>query len=126
MGHLAVSRLTVLYDSECALCRRIQGWMQNQPKYVEVAFVAATSAEAYRRYPKLNHAITLDDLTVISERGAVYWGPKAWLMCMWALKQYRPWALRLSAPELLPTTKRVLASISENRYRISKAVGTKV
>jgi len=99
--------------------------MQNQPKYVEVAFVAATSAAAYRRYPKLNHAITLDDLTVISERGAVYWGPKAWLMCMWALKLYRPWALRLSTPELLPTTKRVLASISENRYRISKAVGTK-
>ena len=67
---------------------------------------------------QLDHALTLTDLTVISDKGALYSGPKAWLMCLWALRDYREWALRLSSPELLPTAKRVISMISQNRYQL--------
>ena len=113
--------LTVLYDSQCGLCRRAQAWLLNKPKYLELVFVPARSDEARSRYPQLNHDLTLTDLTVISDEGAVYAGPKAWLMCLWALRQYREWALRLSSPELLPTTKRVISTISQNRYQLEGA-----
>ena len=89
--------LTVLYDPQCGLCRRAQAWIMSKPKYLELVFVPASSDEARSRYPQLNHSLTLTDLTVISDQGAVYCGPKAWLMCLWALREYREWALRLSS-----------------------------
>jgi len=113
--------LTVLYDANCGLCKRAQAWLMTKPKYVELIFVPATSEEARWRYPQLDHDLTLNDLTVIGDDGAVYCGPKAWLMCLWALRQYREWSLRLSSPELLPTAKRVISMISQNRYQLEGA-----
>jgi len=93
----------------------------SKPKYLDLVFVPASSDEARSRYPQLDHALTLTDLTVISDQGAVYRGPKAWLMCLWALREYREWSLRLSTPELLPTAKRVISMISQNRYQLDGA-----
>ena len=118
-----MSYLTVLYDPECGLCKRAHDWLAEQSKLVELNFVACASEEARKRYPQLNHALTTKDLTVISDEGWVYFGPKAWLMVLWALTRYRDWAYRLSTPELLPTTKRVVSAISQNRYQISRATG---
>jgi predicted DCC family thiol-disulfide oxidoreductase YuxK len=118
-----MSTLTVLYDPVCGLCQRAHGWLADQPKLVELRFVPCNSEEARRRYPRLNHALTQQDLTVVGEEGAVYFGPKAWVMVLWALARYREWAYRLSSPELLPTTRRVVSLISQNRYQISRATG---
>ncbi len=114
-------QLTVLYDPQCGLCCRVHAWLLAQPKYVEIAFVPVASEEARRRFPELNHALTLRDVTVITDEGAVYWGAKAWLMCLWALHRYREWAFRLSSPELLPTARRVVSMISQNRHRLAGA-----
>ena len=113
-----MAKLTVLYDPQCGLCCRVKDWVSNQPKYVDLVFVPANSEDARYRYPQLNHPRTLSELTVISEQGAVYYGAKAWLMCLWALGNYRAWSFRLSAPELLPTTKQVISRISQNRYKL--------
>jgi hypothetical protein len=71
----------------------------------------------------LDHNLTAEDLTVITDKGWVYFGPKAWLMVLWALQRYRDWSYRLASPELLPTTKRVVSMISQNRYQIGRATG---
>jgi predicted DCC family thiol-disulfide oxidoreductase YuxK len=115
--------LTVLYDPECGLCRRSHEWLAEQPKLLDLNFVPCASDEARQRFPQLNHDLTKNDLTVISDDGAVYFGPKAWLMVLWALTRYREWSYRLAAPELLPTTKRVVSAISTNRYQISRVAG---
>ena len=115
--------LTLLYDPECGLCRRVQGWLAEQPKLVELRMIPIKTDAARRRYPRLNHDLTAADLTVISNEGAVYFGPKAWLMVLWALARYREWAYRLATPQLLPTTRRVVSMISEHRYQISRAAG---
>ena len=116
--------LTVLYDPECGLCRRAHEWLAEQSKIVELNFVPCASEEAHERYPQLNHDLTKKDLTVIGDdNGAVYFGPKAWLMVLWALARYRDWSYRLATPELLPTTKRVVSLISQNRYQIGRAAG---
>ena len=116
--------LTVLYDIECGLCRRAHEWLAEQSKIVELNFVPCASEEARKRYPQLNHDLTKKDLTVIGDdNGAVYFGPKAWLMVLWALAGYRDWSYRLATPELLPTTKRVVSLISQNRYQIGRAAG---
>jgi len=118
-----MSYLTVLYDPQCGLCRRAHEWLAEQAKLVELNFVACASDEARQRYPQLNHELTTQDLTVVSDEGWVYFGPKAWLMVLWSLARYRDWAYRLASPELLPTTKRVVSVISQNRYQIGRAAG---
>lgn len=115
-----MSALTVLYDPECGLCRRSHEWLNEQAKLVELNFVPCASEEARKRFPVLDHDVTKQDLTVISPEGAVYFGPKAWLMVLWSLARYREWSYRLASPELLPTTKRVVSAISQNRYQISR------
>ena len=118
-----MNALTVLYDPTCGLCRRAHEWLAQQPKLVEMRFVQCNSEQARKLYPQLNHSLTQQDLTVIGDRGAVYFGSKAWLMVLWALTRYRDWAYRLATPELLPTTKRVVSAISQNRYQISRIPG---
>jgi predicted DCC family thiol-disulfide oxidoreductase YuxK len=115
--------LHVLYDPECGLCRRAHEWLADQSKLIELDFVPCASDEARQRFPQLNHDLTKKDLTVISDDGAVYFGPKAWLMVLWSLTRYRDWSYRLASPELLPTTKRVVSAISQNRYQISRVPG---
>lgn len=115
--------LTVLYDPDCGLCRRAHAWLAEQSKLVELIFVPCASEEAHRRFPQLNHDLTTKDLTVVANDGAVYFGPKAWLMVLWALTRYRDWSYRLARPELLPTTKRVVSMISQHRYQIGRIAG---
>lgn len=115
--------LTVLYDPECGLCRRAHQWLAEQAKFVELIFVPCASDEARKRFPQLDHDLTTRDLTVVTNDGAVYFGPKAWLMVLWALTRYRDWAYRLATPELLPTTKRVVSVISQNRYQLGRIAG---
>ena len=115
--------LTVLYDPECGLCRRSHAWLIEQSKLLELNFVPCASDEARQRFPQLNHDLTKNDLTVIGDNGAVYFGPKAWLMVLWALTRYREWSYRLASPELLPTTKRVVSAISQNRYQLGRVAG---
>lgn len=115
--------LTVLYDPECGLCRRAHEWLAEEAKLVELKFVPCASDQARKRYPQLDHDLTKKDLTVVSDSGWVYFGPKAWLMVLWALAKYRDWAYRLAAPELLPTTKKVVSMISQNRYQIGRVAG---
>jgi predicted DCC family thiol-disulfide oxidoreductase YuxK len=118
-----MSTLTVLYDPHCGLCRRVHEWLEEQPKLVPLLLIPVKSEEARSRFPMLDHEPTVNDLTVISDEGAVYFGPKAWLMVLWALCRYREWSYRLASPELLPTTRRVVSLISERRYQISRAAG---
>ncbi|CAL9474307.1 hypothetical protein SUDANB145_02892 [Streptomyces sp. enrichment culture] len=93
-----VRRLTVLYDAECALCAFVRDWLTRQQHLVELEPVPAGSAEARRRFPGLDHAATLDEITVVGDGGQVYRGAAAWIVVLWALREHRPLAHRLSTP----------------------------
>src|SRR5258705_441373 len=64
-----MSNLTLLYDPDCGLCRRVQGWLAEQPRLVELRMIPIKTDGAKRRFPELNHELTSEDLTVISEHG---------------------------------------------------------
>jgi predicted DCC family thiol-disulfide oxidoreductase YuxK len=116
-GHGAgrVGFFTVLYDEGCPICRAAHRWLAGRAQLVPLAFVPAGSAEARQRFPGLDHAATLRDLTVISDGGLVYVSDGAWLACLWALADYRGTAERLSSPRLLPTARRFIAAAAAVR-----------
>jgi predicted DCC family thiol-disulfide oxidoreductase YuxK len=109
--------LTVLYDARCNLCSHLRTWLEAQPAYVQLVFVPAGSLAAHQRFPALNHAATPSELTVIGDDGSVYIEAKAFLMCLWALRDYRAWSLRLSSPEMIPLARRVVLWVAQNRFR---------
>src|SRR5262245_2796861 len=109
--------MTILYDANCRLCCRIKSWLQAQSKYVDLDFIAAGSEAARELCPRRDNAATLKELTVVSDDGSYYGGAKGWLMCLWALRDYRGWAIRFSSPELMPLARRFVVKISSLRFR---------
>ncbi|MEE1833902.1 thiol-disulfide oxidoreductase DCC family protein [Streptomyces sp. SP17KL33] len=93
-----VHGLTVLYDAGCGLCAFLREWLGKQRQLVPLTFVAAGSEEARRLFPSLDHGATLEEITIVGDGGQVYRGAAAWIVCLWALREHRPLAHRLSTP----------------------------
>jgi predicted DCC family thiol-disulfide oxidoreductase YuxK len=110
-------RLTVLYDAGCGICRTARAWLARRAQLVPLEFVPAGSAAAVDRYPGLDHARTLTEITVIADTGDVYEGDAAWLVCLWALDGYRGVANRLATPALRPLARGVVAKAAALRAR---------
>jgi predicted DCC family thiol-disulfide oxidoreductase YuxK len=113
-----MKKLVVLYDYNCGLCQRARRWLESQPKFLELEFIPAGSDHARFRFPTLSEKV--EELIVVADDGGVYKGDRGWIMCLYALAEYREWALRLATPKLLPLARAAFQLISENRIRISK------
>ncbi|WP_373462486.1 thiol-disulfide oxidoreductase DCC family protein [Streptomyces sp. V3I7] len=115
-----VRGLTVLYDAECSLCTHVRDWLLRQPRLVPLELVAAGSEEARRRYPGLDHDATLDDVTVVGDAGQVYRSTAAWIVVLWALREHRPLAHRLSTPTGAAFAKGAVLAAAKWRGRQSR------
>ena len=115
-----MNSITVLYDGSCAFCRHCVAWLQNQPHYLEMIFIPSQSEEARYLYPGLEREHTTNELTVVDDGGGVYYGERAYLMCLYALQEYREMSLRLSAPEIAPFVKRAFGVVTSSRHTLSQ------
>ncbi|MFI6864941.1 thiol-disulfide oxidoreductase DCC family protein [Streptomyces sp. NPDC050421] len=114
-GQSSVERLTVLYDAQCSLCVHLRQWLMNQRQLVPLDLVPADSAEAHRRFPGLDHSATLEEITVIGDRGQIYRGTSAWIVCLWALDGYRPKAHWLTTPAGRPFARATVLAAAKYR-----------
>jgi len=117
-------RLYVLYDPTCGLCTRVKIWLTRQPAYVAIHPIAMGSPAAARLFPALPKSDKQGELVVVSDAGGVYFGDHAWIMCLYALREYRTMAKRLSSPALLPLAREAFTFISRYRHSISGWLGT--
>ena len=117
-----MKRLSVLFDGECSLCGRCRDWLARQPAFLELEFIPFQSPEARERFPGIEALHPEEQLLVVSDEGAVYRGPRAWIMCLYALREYRAWSQRLAHPALLPWARGVCELLSENRLQVSRWV----
>lgn len=92
-----VAGLTVLYDSQCPVCRRARSWVAGQATLVPIDFVAAGSPAAQQRFPHLDHGATLRDITVLDDEGRLYRGDRAWIMVLWAVASTRALAIDVAS-----------------------------
>jgi len=114
-----IQTLTVIYDPRCGLCTQIKDWLGKQPAYVALRLLAAGSAEAKERFPTIPEG----ELAVVSDSGEVWRGDNAWIICLWALREYRQWAGRLAGPALRPLARQAFAAVSHNRSMLSRFLG---
>ncbi|MFF2327723.1 MULTISPECIES: thiol-disulfide oxidoreductase DCC family protein [unclassified Streptomyces] len=120
---LSVQRLTVLYDARCLLCVHLSRWLMKQRQLVPLDLVPADSDEARRRFPGLDHAGTLDEITVIGDRGQLYRGTDAWIVCLWALTEHRPRSHWLATPAGRPVARATVLAAAKYRSLTAKPCG---
>ena len=108
-----VRRLTVLYDAGCPLCTQLRGRLERRRRLVPLDLVPAGSERARELLPGLDHAATLDEITVVGDGGQVFRGTAAWITVLWALDGYRALAHRLATT----TSGALLASTLANLPR---------
>ena len=115
-----VSRLTVLYDSGCALCSLFREWLAGQPALVRLDLVPAESAQARALFPGLDHARTMQEITVVGDDGSIWTGEHAWVMCLWALAAHRATAERLATPTRLRMARAMALSAAGLRHLLAR------
>lgn len=115
-----MNRLYLFYDGNCELCRRLQEWLGMQRAWVPLVSVPANSPEARMLFPELGKVVGRSDLAVVSDSGDVYLNNHAWIMCLYALEEYRDWALRLASPMLQPLARQAWEMLSRNRAMVSR------
>ena len=109
----------MLYDGTCAFCVRCAHWLQQQRMIIPLECLPSGGEAAARRFPELPLAGAPEELRVVDDEGGVYRDTHAWLMALWALEDYREWALRLSHPSLLPLARNAFELLSSNRKKLS-------
>ena len=103
-----MNRLTMFYDPRCGLCCAVRDWVSRQRQLVPVECRASTGG---------------DEVVVEADSGEIWRGDAAWLIVLWALADYRHWSYRLAAPALLPTSRRLFATLSAYRGPLSCRLG---
>ena len=116
-----VRRLWVAYDASCGLCTGVKDWLCRQVQLVSLEFLVAGSEEARRRFPQLPSG----ELAVVSDTGEVWLGNGAWIVCLWALRDFRGWSVRLAGPGLRMLAREAFAVISANRGGLSTMLAMK-
>ncbi len=117
------ARLTVLYDAECSICVRFKRWLEQQPQIVPLLFEPYQAALASGRFSGLAAMHPEREVCVVSNDGCVWRGDAAWILCLYALCEYRTWSFRLSTPTLRPLARTLCTAISANRMKISRWLG---
>jgi predicted DCC family thiol-disulfide oxidoreductase YuxK len=115
-----MNSLTIFYDARCGLCSRVRRWLQSQPAFVRLEFIAYNAPEAALRFPGIRHLRADQEIVVMADTGEVWQGAAAWVMCLWALRDYRVWSARLSSTAMQVLARRVVHWISSNRAGISR------
>lgn len=120
----AATEVWVLYDAGCGFCCRCRDWLEGQRQRVRLRFLDRDAPETDERFPGLRARTgARDEMVVVDQAGRFYLGPKAWLVCLWALRDYRAWSRRLASPMLRPLARRLYGMVSSSRYGISEAMG---
>jgi hypothetical protein len=76
-----------------------------------------TAAEARLRYGDIPWLE--DELVVVGDAGEVWAGPAAFLVCLWALVDWREWSFRLAGPAFAPLAERFFLFLSSKHKSVA-------
>ena len=106
--------ITLLYDPDCPLCLRCRHWMAAQASLVAIEFLPSKSPEATRRFAEVPWLG--EELVVVADSGEVWAGAAAFIVALWALRDWRSWSFRLSGTMLAPLAEGFFVQISRQRH----------
>jgi predicted DCC family thiol-disulfide oxidoreductase YuxK len=120
-----MKKLTILYDASCGICRECRDWLKDQPTFLELELIPLQELDLEKRFPGIEKYRIVEQLLVIDDERAVYQGADAWIMALYALREYRELSLRLSHPLLKPLARKAYETVARNRHALSGLLGKK-
>lgn len=112
------SALLVLYDDTCGFCCRCADFLRAQDKLVPLTCVPRS------KFPVSLSPITgegqSDELVVLDREGHAWLGGDAFVMALWALTTFRPWALKAKHPALRGQARSLFHWLSSRRHEVSR------
>ena len=115
-----MKKLYVLYDHACGLCVHAARWLRDEPKYLELEPMPAMSQRAWELFPFVRDLpAPPGEVLVVTDEGALYRGPDAWIMCLYALKRHRGLSIKLAQPRWRPLVSKVIQLLANHRIGIS-------
>ena len=118
-----MKRLYVLYDGACGVCCRAVARLAWEPTYIELRFAPAGSMAAQEKFKEALQGSEGKEVVVVADTGEVYRGASAWIMVLYALRKWRPLAMRLATPGWRPWVERAIDFIGRNRFVMSGVLG---
>lgn len=113
-----MKKLFIFYDASCPFCRWCREWVSAQPKYLAVEFHPHGDPAVQAAFPDLAGQAPEENLVVFSDTGLVYLGDQAWIMILWALRDWRAWSLRLGEPAMRPLARRFWGLLHQHRGKL--------
>jgi len=116
---IMMNSLTIFFDHECALCCRFRTWLEAEPCHLDLRFVSYRSSEARAILPEIDDFDPGKEILILGDNGTIYQGPDAWIVCLWATREYRHWADRFAKPAFRPLVRKLCLTVSASRLNLS-------
>ncbi len=108
--------MTVFYDGNCRICRRMASWLREADTYFPVSLIDLHDPEASRSYPEIREELSDVRFVVLTDDGRMYLDTKAKLMVLYATTRYRELSYDLASPLLYSLTDTVFSSVAAGRH----------
>ena len=115
-----MNSLTIFYDPGCGICSQFREWFERQALWVPVEFIGYQTPTAEQRFPGILAVKADQECVVLSDDGQWWQGADAWIVCLWATREFRLWSIRLAGPVFRPVLGNVVHLISSKRLTLSR------
>jgi predicted DCC family thiol-disulfide oxidoreductase YuxK len=110
-----IRKITIVFDDACGLCTRVKDWIAQQTPLVGLQFAVSGAPQTRAMFPTL----PAGELAVVADTGEVWLGDNAWIVCLWALRDYRGLSVKLTGPLLSTMAREAFSLVSRNRAALS-------
>ncbi|MDX2225796.1 MAG: DCC1-like thiol-disulfide oxidoreductase family protein [Verrucomicrobiae bacterium] len=117
-----IRKIHILYDGECGFCRTCRDWILLQPRFFEIEMLDRRDPDTKARFGDYTVPPYTDRMVVINNEDGVYYAEDAYIMILFALKNYRAWSVRISRQGVKPLARQFFETLGKNRRVLSKLI----
>lgn len=116
-----MSRITVLFDGSCSLCRASVARARRFDRNQRIEFLNLHDPQAASRFPQVNRQEAMRLMQAVDLNGRVFSGVDAWARIGRQLLGWNLVAWILLVPGIHWLAARIYAWVARNRYRWNRA-----
>ena len=81
--------IEVYYDGHCGMCCTFHEWVNKQQRAYQVSFIPYQAETAELLFPGISEMDPDKEMIVRTDRGEVFKGAEAWVVCLNSCKNYQ-------------------------------------
>ena len=115
-----LKRIEVFYDGRCGMCCSFHEWINQQPRAYRIEFIPYQSPMAEKVFPGIGTLDPAREMIVKTDRGEIFRGAEAWVLCLYSCANHQATAQKLASPGLLSIAIHSCRLLAANRHSLSK------